>query len=278
MRRLLFLALVLAAGSAHASWYYQWSCSGSCAPHDLAIKGAYGPYASQSECEYAGSHSSAYQTWNEDSTSLFVAGCREYAPGEAPPERQIDVSPMRLIGFGGFFDGGPGWTALDPGRANAAGASTMGFDIELHGGNVWFGALYGFGLKLTEVHASYFRQETQPLVFWNVDVGILSTPPVFETGSLLVRPRLSGAFEVDGNTGCSICGDDFPVLGLTARASAGVEVFFGDDKVNGIALEVVLSFLSLGDVADPYAPSPVQLNPPTFLLRIGYVGRDPNWG
>src|SRR5262245_37569541 len=54
--RLVLVTAVLAATTAvaHADgWYFEWVCSGACAPHHLDSRGVDGPFGSQSDCERA---------------------------------------------------------------------------------------------------------------------------------------------------------------------------------------------------------------------------------
>jgi hypothetical protein len=64
-------------GGAGGGWWYTRSCSGACAPHDLAVSDKAGPFANEEQCNAARSHDPHQQTILEPGNFGTLGNCYE---------------------------------------------------------------------------------------------------------------------------------------------------------------------------------------------------------
>jgi hypothetical protein len=65
-----------------------------------------------------------------------------------------------------------------------------------------------------------------------------------------------------------------PNQGNTWRLRAGIDIYWGDNHDRGIALDTLVQFGKLGDIAvDSDEPTSLELHPPKILFRLSYVRR-----
>lgn len=244
---------------AEAAWYFNWSCTGQCAPGDLAVTGTEGPFDSYESCDAArwnhpmrttvlesgnfGNVDTCYETDSPDGVSGTSSG---------HPRGRIVLSRagIGIIGGGGWIDRRPG--------VEVTGKSTFGFEL----GSTWGRDGGGVELFVAMIKAEPSPSSTEPArTIVPVGFGYALSP-----GHAQVRFRFGGSLMIAGASSCDECG-----VGLGARAHAGLEVWA--TRAYGIAADAMLQWMSFGTYteSDIIGDSGHDLHSPTFLVRASFL-------
>jgi hypothetical protein len=271
------LVVIAAPRAARAgAWYYTWSCSGECAPGQLAINGYEGPFASEDECNSVRNADSRKDTFVAEGNLGGLDFCRE---SEDPPavggSSSVDARPVVLARWILALEAGPPYQVEDAQGYEPSTGGTGGLELGMHiGGHPGFGIETSLGLQYSEVTAPHYGATAKPMMFAPYLIGFTSTPAIVRGRAAEVRLDLG----VDGGIlfrlGCSDCDADMlPELGFIAALRAGIDTYFGAEKNGGIGIDAVFLFGGEGDVHDPTSPSAVAIHPPTFLIRLSFIAR-----
>lgn len=280
-RALIVGVLTLAALPATAiagPWYYEWSCTGRCAPGQLAISGREGPFDSREDCEYARAHDARSDYFVSEGNLGGLEFCEEdtsgnHAPsggaiggGGAPPR----PARMSQIEVGVAF--GPGWQATSGDGVTTVGAATLGLDIETHTGKDVGGGSLQLGLHATQVEAAMLGADARSLVTMPLFVGLDLTPVVARGKGWHVRVDLGASIGAFLLAGCGDCPGAVwdETLGFGYNLKAGVDVYLSKDS--GVSLDLVVPRWEIGDAA----PGNLRLDSPVWLVRASMVGRPAN--
>lgn len=279
MRTLVAVAIVVASARAYAgAWYYKWSCSGQCAPNQLAISGVSAGYPTREMCEQ--------DRWNDSRREEFLrpgnlgglTSCDEY---ESPPAAHDNVGqsgsrravPLQRFGLG--ISSGSGWRVRE-GTTLAFGGSTLGIDMNFVGGPVpWIGIETGIGLQFSSVKAPHYGPDPKTLTFVPITLGLTSSPALVRGKKLEARLDLGADLGAIILTSCAECeADGMSPLGLVGQFRGGLDFYFGQKKAMGIALGATMMVGKLGNIEDEFVPSAIELVPPKYLLRVAFIGRN----
>jgi hypothetical protein len=259
------------------AWYYTWSCSGECAPGQLAIKGYEGPFASEDECNSVRNADTRRDSFVAQGNLGGLDFCRE---SDGPPS--VDDSgttagpPTVTARFLLALVAGPSYRVEDATAIETTTGGTGGLELGLHiGGHPTFGIETSLGLHYTEMTADHYGPNAKPMMFVPYLIGFTSTPAIIRGKATEVRLDLG----VDGGllflAGCANCDADMlPSLGFIGQLRAGIDTYFGMQKTGGIGLDAIFMFGQLGDPHDPITPSAVAILPPTVLFRVSLIARN----
>ncbi len=235
------LVVVATSATAHAAWYYRYSCSGACAPDQLAAVGVSPGFISAADCESARNADPRRYT-NQQSGSLGgLSSCFE---SDAPPSADGGMGagpknppPFQFFAVG--LIGGPGYKPVNELEGVAAGGIDLAFTF---GGRPFFGLLLRTGIR-----GSHFDSDASTKahfgMFWPLMMGITLAPGThrtrFEVGA-------DGGLEI--SIGCKGC----PGAALVGVVRGGLVHYFaspmdlsrrGDRSGRaGLALEVVKEY------------------------------------
>ena len=258
------------------AWYYTWSCSGECAPNQLAIKGYEGPFATEDDCNSVRNGDSRRDTFVAPGNLGGLDFCRE---SEGPPSVDGGSSeagpPTVTARFLLALVAKPSYRVEDPNGIEPTTGGTGGLDLGLHiGGHPTFGIETSLGLHYTEMTAAHYGAMAKPMMLVPYLIGFTSTPAIIR-GSTEVRLDLG----LDGGllflAGCDQCDADMlPTIGFIGQLRAGIDTYFGAQKNGGIGLDAIFMFGQLGDPHDATSPSAVAILPPTILFRVSFIARN----
>ncbi len=275
------LAVVVAPATAIAGpWYYEWSCTGRCAPGQLAISGREGPFLSRADCDYARDRDPRADEFVSEGNLGGLEFCEEDTSndpkpwstgpsggggggGGGAPARPVRTSQIEVgLAFG------PGWQATDERGVTTTGAGTLGLDLELHTGKDVGGGALAIGVHGTRVEAAMLG-EPRSVVMVPMTVGFALTPAIARGRAWSVRLDLGAHLGGFLMAGCSDCpGAVFTqTLGLGYGFKAGVDVYTSKDS--GFSVDVIVPRWEIGDAA----PGDLRLASPTWLVRASVVGR-----
>ena len=258
-------ALLCSIGAAEAAWYYRYSCSGACAPDQLAAVGVSPGFASAADCDSARSSDPRRYT-NQQSGSLGgLSLCFESATppsADGGPTERRDPPPFQGVAIG--LIGGPGYKPANQQDGVAAAGLDLAFTV---GGKPLFGLVFRSGLRGSHFDSDLTTKSHFGL-FWPVMLGITIAPGTrrtrFEFGG-------DGGFEV--SAACKGC----PGAALVGVVRGGLVHYFASpmdfkrrgDKAGraGLSLEVVKEYRT-GDIESSMA-----------LFRIAFRMRNDalNW-
>jgi hypothetical protein len=235
------VVLVATTATADAAWYYTYSCSGACAPDQLAAVGTSPGFVTAADCESARSADPRRYT-NQQSGSLGgLSSCFE-SDTPPSPDGSTGAGPRNPPPFQFFavgLIGGPGYQPANEEQGVAAGGIDLAFTF---GGRPFFGLVLRSGLRGT-----HFENDASTLshfgMFWPLMMGITLAPGTrrtrFEVGA-------DGGFEV--SIGCKGC----PGAAMVGVVRGGLVHYFaspvdfkrrGDRSGRiGLAVEVVKEY------------------------------------
>lgn len=282
MRRVaLALALVVAAPHVAQAglWYYKWSCSGQCAPNQLAISGVSPGFATRDQCESV--------RWSDSRRQEFVApgnlggltNCEEYdsppSPDSSGSSGSTNPVPMQRLSVG--ISSGKGWRIRDATR-ETQGEQTYGLDLNfVAGAHPWLGVEMGGGIQLSSVTHPHYGSAPHSLLYAPITLGLTSAPRLFQSRSLDVRLDLGADLGALFHVGCGDCeADGLSTISLVGVLRAGFESYFGQNRGIGVFVGATLMLGKEGNMSDAVAPSAVEILPPTFLMRLAIAGRNHN--
>lgn len=281
MRALVVVAMIFASSRSYAgAWYYKWSCSGKCAPNQLAISGVSAGYPTQEMCEQ--------DRWNDPRRTEFVAegnlggltSCEEYKDPPAPDANAGSQQPSRpvvLQRFGLGISSGTGYRVRDASTL-AVGGKTLGLDLNFVAGpRPWIGLEMGFGIQFTSVLAPHYGPDEKTLTYAPITLGFTSSPGLVHGNKIDVRLDLGldlvGLFQL----GCDTCeADNLDTVALLGELRGGIDFYFGKQKGMGISIGATMMLGQQGNMSDEFLPSAVEILPPRYLLRAAYIGRNTN--
>jgi len=277
------IAVIALTQIAHAgSWSFSWTCAGSCAPGQLDVRGNEIGFPDERSCESA--RSQKVQDINSPGSAGSTTECVDSDPGTPGSRGSIGSAARAARLVRAFFsvDGGRGYEATYEGGRTARGAHQLGTQIELMFGRDEIGLGIELGMRRDAGTPPVAGASADPMLLVDLGFGLGSSPFALYTGPRVeVRPDF-GAFYVWANRiGCNRCTvnllDPQPVepnQGNTFRLRGGLVLYWGASKENGVALDALVQFGTLGDIemgADE--PTSVELRPPRLLFRLSYVRR-----
>jgi hypothetical protein len=165
------LALVASTRVAEASWFYTYSCSGTCAPDQLAAVGTSGPFNTYADCEAVRNADPRLYT-NQQSGSLGgLSLCFESdrPPGPGGEFDNRPAPPFQSVGIG--LMGGPGYVTPDDTGTAAAGIDVV-FTI---GGKPNFGLVLRTGILGSHI-ADNSDASAGLGIFWPLQIGATISP------------------------------------------------------------------------------------------------------
>lgn len=286
MRIAIACIVVASTAVAHAeSWGYDWKCVGPCAPGQLEVSGHEAGYASEGSCERARNEKTLEV--NSNGSAGSTTNCVDSDPATPGSRSGVGraVRAARLSRAYFALDGGRGYEATYAGGRVEQGASQFGAQVEVMFGRDEFGLGIEAGLRRDAGTPPVTGVAASPMWFGDLGFGLASSPFAFvKRPSFEVRPDL-GAFYIWAiRTACDRCDvnilDPQPVepnQGNTFRLRAGLDFYWGAQRDHGIALDALVQFGTLGDIAmGADEPTSVELRPPRLLFRLSYVLR-PVW-
>ncbi|MCE9576343.1 MAG: hypothetical protein K8W52_24560 [Deltaproteobacteria bacterium] len=268
--------LIALEGAALAGpWYYEWSCSGACAPGQLAISGREGPFASRADCEYARDHDSRENDFvapgslggldfcAEDTTAV-PAPVMSSASSSSTPAPKAHRSELELgVAFG------PGWSATSEGGAVTRGSMTVGLEADTHYGRDAGGGSVQLGLYRTQLEAPMLGTEARSFYILPISIGLALTPKIAGGASWSLHPDLGASVGGFFQFGCSGCAgavfSETLTFGYTLKA--GVDLYFARDT--GVSLDVLMPRWQVGN---PSAGN-LMLESPSWMLRLSLINR-----
>jgi hypothetical protein len=264
--------------AAHAgAWYYTWSCSGECAPGQLAINGYEGPFASEDECNATRNGDSRRDTFVGPGNLGGLDFCRE---SDGPPSvggtGSVDARPTVLARWILALVAGPPYQVEDAQGYETATGGTGGLELGMHiGGHPGFGIETSIGLHYSEVTAPHYGPIAKPMMFVPYLIGFTSTPAIVRGRAAEVRLDLGLDAGILFRVGCSDCDAEMlPALGFIGALRTGLDFYFGPNKTSGIGVDAVFEIGGEGSVQDPVSPSVVAIHPPAFLVRVSFLARN----
>lgn len=270
--------MVMATRAEAGAWYYKWSCAGECANVQgrLAISGVSAGYPTREMCDE--------DRWNDPRRHEFIrpgnlgglSFCEEYRSPPAPDDnagRSESRVPLQRFSLGLAMGGG--YQVRDA-MTLSTGASTAGADLNfVAGGRPWIGMEMGAGLQFSTVEAPYYGMTPKTLMFVPVTLGFTSSPAIVRGRTVEVRLDLGADLLALFLTGCDECvADDLSTVTLGGQFRGGFDVYFGRTKTMGISIAATMMLGKLGNMDDEFLPSTIEIVPPKFLLRVGFIGRN----
>lgn len=271
--------LMMALSSAHAeAWYFEWRCAGACAPHQLAISGLEGPYASERSCDRARSDKLSWALGPGSAGS--ATSCSDAGAGASPTSSGGGpVHPARLDRVFLGMTTAAGFTASYANGSSATSGRQLGGELEAAFGFGRFGLSVLLGVVRDTGTTPDPMMTAEPMWLAELGVGLVSSPfAVIRSGSLELRPEL-GAYLVDlERVGCSRCDGDAIAGtpgeargGFGTRLRAGLDVYFGQQHSRGFAIDALFQFAQIGTFGDETAPTSVELRAPRLMLRLSWI-------
>jgi hypothetical protein len=281
--RPLALGVLLAAWLAHPAlasaeaWYFDWNCAGACAPNQLAISGVEGPYASEGSCDSA---RRAKLDWVlAPGSAGWASACTEGNAASVPGGASGGVTQAaHLAGATLGVISSDGYRATYADGTRARGPRDYGAELELGFGREQFGLAVVIGLD-HDAGTATATLPAEPLWLLELGVGLQTSPfAALRTRTLELRPSL-GAYGFNViRVACGRCDVD-PLASQPGEANnafgtrlrAGVELYLGASRAQGIAIDALFSFHKIGDFTDPTEPTSVELTPARFMLRVSWI-------
>lgn len=266
------------------AWYYSWSCTGECAPGQLAISGEEGPFETREECDRVRSQDPRADYFVQPGNLGGLDFCtnREGQYGYRPPaggggygggEPGGPRRPPTIARFeiGGLL--GPAYRVETPAGYEDGSGGTAGADIRFQTGNrPELGGEIVVGIQYSSVTTPHYGAEAKPMIFVPWMIGLASTPALARGKR---EYRLDLGFDVGGlsRVGCSDCASEMlPTHAFVLAARAGIDTYFGADGNQGIGIDGVFQWSHHGTV-DRANPASFAIVPPMFLLRISLIVR-----
>lgn len=270
------LALMVSAGVAQAGvWYYEWSCTGRCAPGQLAVSGREGPFLSRADCEYARDHDQRANEFVAEGNLGGLEFCEEDtsqptgvylgpAPGPAAAPTKARISALELgvaLGASWRATGADGMTTTGPG--------TVGLEFDSHVGRDVGGGSMQLGLYGTWLENPLLGTDARSAMIIPMSIGLALTPRVYHRGDRSARLDLGasvGGFFLLGCSGCvGAVFDETLAFGYTLKA--GLDYFVSKDT--GFGVDVIFPSWQIGSAA----PGNLLLESPTWMVRLSMIGR-----
>lgn len=278
-RRALSLAallLMVSAGAAQAGvWYYEWSCTGRCAPGQLAVSGREGPFMSRADCEYARDHDQRADEFVADGNLGGLAFCEEDTsqptgvylspgPGSGAPPNKTRISAVEIgVALG------TSWRATGEDGMTTTGPGTVGLEFDSHAGRDVGGGSLQVGLYGTWLENPLLGSGSRSALIIPMSVGLVLTPQVYHHGSRSARLDLGASLGGFFLLGCSGCAgavfDETLAFGYTLKA--GVDYFVAKDT--GFGVDVIVPSWQIGAAG----PGNLLLESPTWMLRLSIINR-----
>jgi hypothetical protein len=269
------LLLMASVGVAEAGpWYYEWSCTGRCAPGRLTIEGREGPFASREECEWARDHDTRADEFVAEGNLGGLAFCEEIATTPAAGGVHVAPAPasqnkVRITALELGVAVGAGWAATGEDGMARSGDGTLGLELDSHTGRDVGGGSLQLGLYATRVEAPMLGSEPRTVFTLPFSVGLALTPKVYGKGARSVRLDLGASLGGMLLFGCSDCPgavfDETLAFGYSFKA--GVDVF--TSKSSGVGIDVIVPRWRMGAAA----PGNLLLESPTWMLRLSLIAR-----
>ncbi len=271
------IVLLATVGVADAgAWYYTWSCAGACAPNQLAIRGVSGPFASEEMCNDA--------RWGDSRRHEFIgpgnlgglSSCLEY--DSAPSADDVGVRgttskvPRQRYSLG--LVGGAPWHVTD-GTTDTAGERTLGVDLQLvAGARPLFAVELGLGVHRAPIRSpGWMAGQTMYVI--PLTIGLTSSPGLVRARKLELRLDLGADMGFLFRRGCAACTTDgVEEISFVYVLRAGLDTYFGAYRRMGIGISGLFMFGKQGDRADALTPSAIEIEPPTFLIRVALLRRN----
>lgn len=277
--------VVAATQMAYAeAWYYSWSCTGECAPGQLAISGEEGPFETYDECDRVRSQDPRAEYFVQPGNLGGLDFCvnREGQHGYRPPAggggggggEGGTRTPTTIARFelGGLI--GPAYRIETPAGYEDGSGATIGADLRIQTGNrPELGGEMVVGVQYSRLTTAHYGAEAKPMTFVPWMIGLTSTPALFRGATR--EYRLDLGFDVGGlsRVGCSDCASEMlPTHAFILAARGGIDTYFGAGLNQGIGIDAVFQWSNHGTV-DPANPASFAIVPPMFLLRVSLIGR-----
>lgn len=278
----LALVLVAGAGTAEASWYFRWECfDAACAGSGaLSRSGIEGPYSDAEECW----HARARFGWElntggagntGDCYSSDVAGGTD--GGSVTAGRAAQLARLYL---GGIY--APPWQFTYADGTTAESGPISGGELEVAIGRERIGLEVSFNaLRAAGPPARLNHPED---VMWTIafGIGLHSSPfKLITRKGVEVRPDLGIAIADVHRVGCETCEFDInrrsePSSALGFRARAGLDIYVGRRRANGVAIEALYQRAVMNpdeSLTAPTAQYDARIESPTWMLRVSLVRR-----
>jgi len=272
-------ALVVGPAVAHASWWFTYTCTGRCAPNELAIERTYGPYATEADCDTArsgrgdlisegvapgnlGGLSFCQQT---DAAPSSGGGYSSSGPTRPAPVARLMLSLV----------GGDSWQVRDASGLATTTGRTLGVDAGMHiGGHPSLGIEMSIGAHHVSMDAAPLGGPTSMVVV-PILVGFTSTPSVMRAGASEIRLDLGADFGLLFRSGCDACDTaGLPGGAFLGELRGGLDVYFGRGKNSGVGLDAVLMLDGkMQNLDDPLMPNGFGVQPPQLLFRLTLISR-----
>jgi hypothetical protein len=231
------VAVVAVPRLAHAAWWYTWSCSGQCAPGQLAITGVEGPFASQAECDSVRSRDGRADWFMASGNLGGLTFCEERDGAPTPGGSSGGAPgplPTQRVGVGLVF--GPGWgvrdVATDSGKNLTAG---LHFNWRISG-NPRFAISTLVGVELTLItpqDESFNGGDAMTPLIMPLAIGLAASP-----GTRKLRFDLAAVGGMHFGLTCGV--PDHSCGGFYGELSAGV-AFYKPTAANGFGFDVVFT-------------------------------------
>jgi hypothetical protein len=270
------------------AWYYSWSCTGECAPGQLAISGEEGPFESYDECDHVRSQDSRAEYFVAPGNLGGLDFCtnREgqhgYRPapgggaggytgvGDGGGARK--PAPVARIELGGLF--GPAYRVETPAGYEDGSGATVGADVRMQTGyRPELGGEVVFGVQYSSVTTPHYGADARSMTFIPWMIGLTSTPALFR--GTRREYRLDLGLDLGGlsRVGCSACAAEMlPTHAFIVAARGGLDTYFGAGLNQGIGVDAVFQWSHHGTV-DAGNPASFAIVPPVFLLRVSLIVR-----
>jgi hypothetical protein len=256
MRIAVVVVVLVLARSVHAAWYYTWTCTGNCAPGELASTGTSQGYDTEGECDGARASDPVNQLIMQSGNLGSISYCHE---SDGPPDAAGAAHrhvPTQRKAFG--LVGGPGWRLHDTDtmKTSTGAFTTGGYARIVGGGRPVFGLALGLGAEVTRIQAAKAGPDAQVMLFAPATLGIIVAPRITEN----VRVEFGVDADVIFGLVCNACQSAMGSVDF----HGGLEIYGHGER--GIELEVV--YHDLGDSYDN------MMLPPPFEVRLSLAHRN----
>ncbi|MBK9036580.1 MAG: hypothetical protein IPL61_35910 [Myxococcales bacterium] len=262
------------AVAAAGAWYYEWSCTGRCAPHQLAISGREGPFASRADCEYARDHDGRADEFVSEGNLGGLEFCEEVptpgggggvvVTGGGAPAPKVRMTALEL---GAAV--GPGWSVTGADGMRSSGGATLGVELDAHSGRDGGGGAIQLGLYRTSLESPLMSADPHGFIVMPFSVGLVLSPRVAGGDTWSVRADLGGSVGGLFQLSCADCAgavfDETVSFGYTLKA--GADVYLSRD--GGFSLDVLFPRWSVGAAT----PGDLLLESPTWMIRLALLTR-----
>lgn len=273
-------AIVLLAGPTLAAaqyWYYEWSCTGRCAPGELVRKGREGPFPTEEACNWARDNDGRATEFVSEGNLGGLSSCFEIKPsgsggggvvvGEgAPPPNKVRMVALEL----GVLVG-PAWAATGEDGMTRRGTGTIGLELDSHSGRDLGGGAIQLGLHATSLDAPLLGGERRTLMTVPFSVGIVLSPRLAGGRDWTVRGDLGASLGGLWLASCSGCAgavfSETLIFGYTLKAGADIYT----SRNGGFSVDVILPRWRAGAAG----PGNLLLESPTWMLRLSMLVKPP---